>query len=1042
MNKRIKSLALAFLMVLSTLATAVPVYAVSAEAPITVTIEHDVTIASPGNTINYTVYVGPIQKFQSANFTLIIPTGLTYDSGEAVAGLAGQLGAEKAEYTDSTKTMVIYGEGSYTSDTKTALMTFSCTVNDGTEGKTLKITFDSDADFADDSFETYDTTYDFESSNVTITGAPSAALGGTIAIQGEPKFNKTLSINLSSLTGNSNPATLQYQWLRNDAGIAGATNATYTLAAADVGKNISVKVTSSAETGAVTSTSVTVGKADKTAPTGVTAGNCTTPDNNDGKITGVTTDMEYKKAGDSTYKAISGDEVKNLVPGSYHIRYKETETHSASPDATVTIAAFTGLPSASVATDPTANTLTYNGAQQELVTAGAPTGGAMQYSLNGTDWSGSIPKGKDAKSYTVYYMVKGDGSHSDSAVKSITVTIDPKDISSVTVEPITAVTYDGNKKTPAPVVKDNGETLALNTDYTVSYSNNTNAGSSATVTIKGKGNYGGQRDVTFTINKAVQTITVPTAPQTVSFDNTLDLNACCSSNAPGATLTFAVKGGSTAPIGTSLSGSTVTAGNTAGTFIVTVNSAAVTNYEAAAAKEFTVKIVNLPAASVTTAPAVKTDLVYNGTEQALITAGVASDGTMQYKLGSGSYGSELPKAENAGTYTVYYKAKGDSAHSDSAEQSLTVTIGKRAATVAPKSFTITKGSAIPTFGLAYTGLVSGDTLTPSTTPTFTCFESDGSTEVSTSTPAGNYTITWTNEGTTLFTDADNYDLTKTATATLTISNPSGGGGGGVATYTITVESAKNGTITAFPKTAPKGSTVTITVKPDKGYKLDTLKVLDSKDQALKLTEKDGKYTFTMPAGKVTVKGSFAAEATEIPEVPEQIFADVSVDAYYYEAVKWAADKGITGGVGGDLFAPDQPCTRAQIVTFLWRAAGSPAPKSMSSFADVPTDAYYAKAVAWAVENGITSGTGNGKFSPDAVCTRAQCVTFLYRAAGSPAVSGSAAFTDVKADAYYADAVAWADEKGITTGIGGGLFGSDNDCTRAQIVTFLYRYMEK
>ena len=226
--------------------------------------------------------------------------------------------------------------------------------------------------------------------------------------------------------------------------------------------------------------------------------------------------------------------------------------------------------------------------------------------------------------------------------------------------------------------------------------------------------------------------------------------------------------------------------------------------------------------------------------------------------------------------------------------------------------------------------------------------------------------------------------------------------------------------------------MTITVKPDKGYELDTLKVLDKDGDKVKITEKKGKYTFTMPASKVTIKGKFVEEA------PEQIFADVPVDAYCYEAVKWAASEGITGGIGNNLFAPGLPCTRGQIVTFLWRAAGSPAPKSMSSFADVPADAYYAKAVAWAVENGITGGTGNGKFSPDATCTRAQAVTFLYRASGSPAVSGSAAFSDVAADAYYASAVKWAEKNGITGGIGGGLFGSGNNCTRGQIVTFLYR----
>ena len=262
----------------------------------------------------------------------------------------------------------------------------------------------------------------------------------------------------------------------------------------------------------------------------------------------------------------------------------------------------------------------------------------------------------------------------------------------------------------------------------------------------------------------------------------------------------------------------------------------------------------------------------------------------------------------------------------------------------------------------------------------------------------------------------------------------GGGGGGSYTpsYSITVDKTENGTITVSPKSASKGDTVTITVKPDKGYELEMLKALDKDGDALKLTEKNGKYTFKMPSGKVTVKGSFVEEA------PVQIFKDVPVDAYYYEAVKWAAEKGITGGVGNGLFAPNQPCTRAQIVTFLWRAAGSPEPKTMSSFADVPADAFYAKAVAWAVENGITGGTGDGKFSPDATCTRAQAVTFLYRASGAPAVSGNAAFSDVATNAYYAAAVKWAEKNGITGGIGGGLFGSNNDCTRAQIVTFLYR----
>lgn len=253
------------------------------------------------------------------------------------------------------------------------------------------------------------------------------------------------------------------------------------------------------------------------------------------------------------------------------------------------------------------------------------------------------------------------------------------------------------------------------------------------------------------------------------------------------------------------------------------------------------------------------------------------------------------------------------------------------------------------------------------------------------------------------------------------------------TYPVTTPSkTENGTVTANRRYAERGDTVTITVKPDDGFKLDELTVIDKNGNELKLTDKgNGKYTFTMPASKVEINATFVKEVETSP------FSDVSTDAYYYEAVKWAQEKGITGGIGNGLFGPNQPCTRAQIVTFLWRAAGSPEPKSMSSFADVSMDAYYAKAVAWAVENGITTGTGDGKFSPDATCTRAQSVTFLFRAIGK-LVDSKAEFSDVLTDSYYANAVAWAVENGVTNGIGDGLFGPDNSCTRAQIVTFLFR----
>ena len=293
--------------------------------------------------------------------------------------------------------------------------------------------------------------------------------------------------------------------------------------------------------------------------------------------------------------------------------------------------------------------------------------------------------------------------------------------------------------------------------------------------------------------------------------------------------------------------------------------------------------------------------------------------------------------------------------------------------------------------------------------------------------AGTYAIVVTEGGT----GSNNYAPTF-VNGTLTIASRPSGGVVAV-TYPVNVPGeTERGSVSSNVKNASKGSTVTITVEPEDGFQLADLTVTDKDGNELPLTDKgDGKYTFTMPVGKVEVNATFAEKIETSP------FADVSTDAYYYEAVKWAAEQGITGGVGGGLFAPDQSCTRAQIVTFLWRAAGSPEPKSMSSFSDVPEDSYYAKAVAWAVENGITVGTSATTFSPDATCTRAQGVTFLFRAAKASA-DGAPAFRDVAADAYYAAAVKWATDNSVTNGIGGGLFGSDNDCTRAQIVTFLWR----
>ena len=251
--------------------------------------------------------------------------------------------------------------------------------------------------------------------------------------------------------------------------------------------------------------------------------------------------------------------------------------------------------------------------------------------------------------------------------------------------------------------------------------------------------------------------------------------------------------------------------------------------------------------------------------------------------------------------------------------------------------------------------------------------------------------------------------------------------------TVSVGSSANGSVTVSPKNASKGDTVTVTVRPDTGYQLDTITVTDQTGKEITLTDNgDGAFSFTMPASGVTVKAAFKPIAFPV-------FTDVPSGSYYEEAVRWAAENGVTAGTDSAHFSPDSICTRAQAVTFLWRAAGSPAPKSSAMpFTDVAADSYCYNAVLWAVENGITKGTSDAAFSPDKTCTRAQIVTFLWRSQNAPAAGSSNPFADVAASDYYAGAVLWAVKNDITKGTGATTFSPDADCTRAQIVTFLWR----
>ena len=247
-------------------------------------------------------------------------------------------------------------------------------------------------------------------------------------------------------------------------------------------------------------------------------------------------------------------------------------------------------------------------------------------------------------------------------------------------------------------------------------------------------------------------------------------------------------------------------------------------------------------------------------------------------------------------------------------------------------------------------------------------------------------------------------------------------------YDVSVLNDGNGKAFASPAKAAADTAITLTATPNAGYHFKAWRVILGG-----VTITDNK--FTMPAEDVEVQAVFEKDAP----ISKHPFLDVPAGAYYEDAVVWAVGKGITSGTNATTFDPNGTCTRAQAVTFLWRAAGSPTPKTkLMPFPDVPVGSYYWNAVLWAIEQGITEGTSYLTFSPNDSCTRAQIVTFLWRAKGNPAVSGNAPFTDVAPDAYYAAAVTWAEKNGITGGIGNGLFGSNNTCTRAQIVTFLYR----
>ena len=483
-------------------------------------------------------------------------------------------------------------------------------------------------------------------------------------------------------------------------------------------------------------------------------------------------------------------------------------------------------------------------------------------------------------------------------------------------------------------------------------------------------------------------------------------------------ITYAVKAGSEDIIDVAADGK-LTAKNVGEAYVIVT--AAGDNTYASATKEVKVTVSAKAITPAVTVSAGK--LAYTGKAQ---TPSVTVKGGSVTLTEGVDYTLSYSDNQNAGQATITITAK-DGGRYTFAAVTENFTIDKAVITITAEDKSAHVGDAAPALTYTVSGLVNGETLAVEPTVAYAAepdMTKTGTVEILVSgaqAPAGdNYTINYVKG---LLTIVD-----KSAPLPIT----------GSKANTITIGSAENGKVSSDRASAVAGTKVTITVTPDSGFALGEVSVVDANGKALDLVSLgNGKYTFTMPAGAVTVKASFAPVAGNCP------FTDVKVGDYYYDAVLWAVDKGITTGVSATRFDPNGSCTRAQAVTFLWRAMGSPAPTGASmSFTDVAADSYYYNAVLWAVENGVTTGTSETTFSPDAPCDRGQIVTFLHRAMKSPAASAQSTFSDVAADAYYAQAVAWAVENGVTTGTGDNAFSPAASCSRSQIVTFLYRAMNK
>ena len=855
--------------------------------------------------------------------------------------------------------------------------------------------------------------------------------------------------------------------------------------------------------------------------------------------------FQWYKVEDGTATAVGSATTKNqfdlfaqnLSAGRHTFRFSATcdGYEKMSKDIVVTVQkASIG---ANRITPPTAQeNLTYTGREQALITAGSVTsGGTMQYSLteNGT-YSPDIPTGTDAGAYTVWYRVIGDENHNDTAPASVAVSIRQKPL---TITEVTAAskTYDGTTNAGITSVTFDNVTLTRDTDYTVTANfDDASVGSgknvTATVTLMGQAakNYALEQSSSTTIasitkaaapdftkatalvivngHEKTYTVTLPALPTLETPKEygapTYELGEIKLNDGYYTSGAKVENGALTLPI----QKNDVETVGSVGTVSVVIKS---TNYE-----DITLT-VNVNATNklvpTVTAPTANA-LTYNGAEQALVTAGQTTGGTMLYRLGDSEWSEHIPTAKNAGKYTVWYKVQGDAEYADVAEQSLTVTAAKKAVTVTALDKNAHTGSTAPDLSSPETdknykveGLVGADTLSGTVTLTYAQtpdMSKPGKTAI-------NITGTLSN---------DNYEITYVH-GTLTVSDrPSSGGGGSSSdrdtssSGTVKTETTKNndGSVTktetkkdgtkmetttgkdgSVTKTTtnPNGSSVTETkaadgstgtVKTDKNgnteaeTKVSTKAVEDAKKsgEAVKapVEVKASRDSSTAPTVKVELPKNSGDTKVEIPvtnvkpgtvavlvhadgteeivknSLPTEDGIQLTVNGgatvkivdnskdfidtrnhWAKDAIDFVSARGLVNGMSATIYAPNNSTTRAQLWTILARQADTDLTGG---------SVWYEKAQNWAKTKGVSDGA-----NPNAAINRAQMVTMLYRAAGSPEVSITTTFTDVPADSYYAKAVAWAVENGITTGVGGGRFDPNSTCTRGQIATFLYRYMK-